>query len=136
MYIPIKTHKKDAKVPNYSKPFDVGADVFLTEDYTLLPGINKVPLGFSISLPQGIAGFVVPRSGTSVKKGVTAEIVPIDPSYIGEIHAILNNTTSDLVHLKKGTRPAQLILVPVVTATFTTAVLEPRGNNAFNSTGE
>ena len=42
---------------------DAGADVYMPYDCTLKPGeIKKIPLGFGIEIPDGLAGYVFPRS--------------------------------------------------------------------------
>lgn len=128
---PIRAHHNDA-----------GADVFacIPDEYDnkiLIPphSIKKVPLGFGLELPDGLVAFVVPRSGMSAIKGITAELVPIDSGYRGEIHAILHNTTNEFYSVEDEHKVAQLVIMPAILAQFTYELQEERGTKAFGSTG-
>ena len=56
-HAPVRAHDNDA-----------GADVFAPKDQTILPGqVCKLPLGFGLILPDGVAGYIFPRSSLSVK---------------------------------------------------------------------
>lgn len=124
------------KAPKREHYNDAGADVFASVSHVIPPhSIAKVPLGFGIELPTGFAAFVVPRSGMSANKGITAELVPIDSGYRGEIHAILYNATDSPYVVSHGDKIAQLVIVPVILASFTYLEQEERGTNAFGSSG-
>lgn len=117
---------------------DAGADVFANSEITVGPGqIGKVPVGFGIILPDGFVGLVLPRSGMTTNNGISAEPVPIDSGYTGEIHAILHNTNDYSITIKKNTKVAQLVIVPTVLADFVLddSNLEKRGTGGFGSTG-
>jgi len=130
-----KEKKSDVIVkPFYAKDLDVGADVSLPSHIDLKPGITKVPLNLSIELPNGFMGLILPRSGNS-SKGLTCEPVPIDPSYTGNIHAIVNNTTDKVIPLPGGYRIAQLVIIPIIRAEFVNKPLDVRGDAGFGSTG-
>lgn len=136
----IKAIDFGGKLPQRSHHNDAGADVFVNieEPIKLLPGESiKVPLGFGIELPDGMAAFVMPRSGLS-SKGITTELAPIDSGYRGEIHAIVtyDNYVDVPYTLEPNTRVGQLVIVPIVLAEFTFGNLgEERGANGFGSTG-
>lgn len=136
MKLKVELLRKGAKVPHYAKDLDVGADVFLPEGKDIVQGVSKIPLGIAVHIPNGYVGFVCPRSGTAGCRGLTTEIVPIDPSYTGEIHIIMNNTTGTIYRARQHERLAQLVIVPAVRAQFVVDELEQRGTKAFNSTGE
>ena len=96
--------------------------------------ITKIPLGFGLELPDGLAGFVFPRSGLS-SKGITCELPPVDSGYRGEIHAIVtNNSTEDFV-VNFSDRIGQLVIIPVIIPDFLTELGSDRGTGAFESTG-
>lgn len=104
------------------------------EDIHVFPGsIHKVRLGISVHLPNGYLGLVLPRSGQAMK-GINCAPVPIDPSYTGEIHALVHSATSRMI--EAGTRIAQLVIFPFVRAEFSQEPLEIRGDKGFNSTGD
>jgi len=114
---------------------DCGADVFAPDSLTLSPGCTaKVGLGFGLKIPVGYAGFVFTRSSFAAN-GVDCLLPPIDPSYTGEVHAIITNIGRDYYYISKGDRIGQLVILPCVIADFVTAPLEARGANGFGSTG-
>jgi dUTP pyrophosphatase len=129
-------------VPEYAHPGDAGADLHAAEAVTLAPGERAlVGTGVSIALPDGFAAFVVPRSGLAAKHGITVVNSPgtVDAGYRGEIKVTLLNT--DLQNpfpVTVGDRIAQLIIMPVVRATFVQVDRLPgsqRGEGGFGSTG-
>ncbi|MCS5720473.1 dUTP diphosphatase [Herbiconiux sp. CPCC 203407] len=131
-----------ANVPSYAHPGDAGADLLSAEAVTLEPGERRlVGTGVSIALPDGHAGFVVPRSGLAAKHGITVVNSPgtIDAGYRGEIKVILLNTDSRVPYdIAVGDRIAQLIVMPVTRAVFVPVQTLPgsdRGEGGFGSTG-
>lgn len=124
------------KAPRRAHANDAGADVYATEDVTLAPGQTfAMPLGFGLELPDGLCGFIFPRSGLS-KEGIVCELPPIDSGYRGEVHAIISNISNSTYEIKTGDRVGQLVITPVVLATFSTEVIKQRGDGAFASTGK
>ncbi len=122
--------------PKRAHDNDTGADVFMPYDCTLPPGhVETVHLGFGIALPDGMAGFVFPRSSMAAK-GLTCELPPIDPGYRGQIHAIISNVSSEVRHISKGERIGQIVLSPVIVADFVMALGEQRETGCFGSTGK
>lgn len=122
-----------SRMPQYAKDLDIGADLFLPEDVNIYPGPNKIPLGIAVHIPNGYVGFVLPRSGISTKFPFNVLSVPIDPSYTGEIHAIVHSSAA--IGFSAGDRIAQLVILPAVRAQFVTDVLGKRGDAGFGSTG-
>jgi dUTP pyrophosphatase len=124
--LPVRAHYNDA-----------GADVFANADIEIYPHeIRKVPLGIGLELPDGFVAFVLPRSGMSANSGITTEVVPIDSGYRGEIHAIVYNANDNKRVITKGTKIAQLVIVPVIIASFFIDEQLKRDTNAFGSTGD
>ena len=114
---------------------DAGADVFALVDYVLEPHTTtKIPLGFGLELPDGIAGYIFPRSGLS-SKGIVCEIPPVDSGYRGEVHAIVSNVSNIAYTVNKGDRIGQLVIMPVLTPDFVDELDNSRGAGAFSSTG-
>ena len=129
-------------VPVYSHPGDAGADLVSTEDLVLRPGHRAlVGTGVSIALPEGFAAFVMPRSGLAAKHGITVVNAPgtVDAGYRGEIKVSLLNTDLEAEHhVAVGDKIAQLVIMPVVRATFVPVPTLPesvRGVDGHGSTG-
>lgn len=130
------------QTPAYARPGDAGADLRSSESLVLRPGERAlVGTGISFALPEGYAAFVVPRSGLSVKHGITVLNSPgtIDAGYRGEIKVpLLNTDTSEAFRIEPGDRIAQLIVMPVSNAVFVPVAALPeseRGAGGFGSTG-
>ena len=120
----------------FQKHFDdVGADVRLLTDIIIPPRSTKMTgLGFGVEIPNGLAGFIFPRSGLN-SRGVTMYYSPIDPGYRGEIKAILYNSTDEGVCLSKGDRIGQLVVLPFVPVDHVWDLESTRGTGGFGSTG-
>lgn len=128
--------------PTYAHPGDAGADITAAESVTLAPGERAlVKTGLSIALPAGFVAFVMPRSGLALKHGITLVNSPgtIDAGFRGELGVIMLNTDqSTPFHIEAGDRIAQLVIQPVVRATFVPVEELPgthRGAGGFGSTG-
>lgn len=128
--------------PAYAHPGDAGADLVAAEAVELAPGQRAtVGTGLSMALPDGFAGFVVPRSGLAAKHGITVVNSPgtVDAGYRGEIRVTLLNTDTSVPYsVAVGDRIAQLVIMPVTRATFIPVETLPgshRGDAGFGSTG-
>ncbi len=132
--------------PGYATPGSVGLDLRADLDapsLTIAPGARAaIPTGIAIEIDQpGIAGFVFSRSGLGAKHGLTVAqgVGVIDPDYRGEIIVWLLNTAAEPQTVTAHERIAQLILMPVHTATIL-AVDElgdtRRGCGGFGHTGK
>ena len=105
------------------------------------PGeIVLIPLGFAMALPDNYEAQVRPRSGLGTKFGVTLPNSPgtIDADYRGEVSVPLINHGKEPFVVETNMRIAQMIIAPVVQATF--EVVEEldetmRGAGGFGSTG-
>lgn len=124
------------KAPTRAHYNDAGADVHSTHDHLIKPHETvKIPLGFGVKLPDGFAAYVFPRSGLA-SKGIVCEIPPIDSGYTGEIHAIVHNGSDDEYQIFEGDRIGQLVITPVILATFSDEVFEERGATGFGASGK
>ena len=108
---------------------------------TLAPGDRLgVPTGWSMELPPGFEAQVRPRSGLSLKHGVTVVNAPgtIDSDYRGEVVVLLVNLGRQPHTISPGDRMAQLVIAPVSRATVEEAVElsnTERGAGGFGHTG-
>ena len=128
--------------PSYAHPGDAGADLVSATDVVLAPGERAtVPTGVALALPDGYAGFVVPRSGLAARLGVTTLNAPgtVDAGYRGEVRVTLLNTDRErTVHLRAGDRVAQLVVQRVERVRFVEVARLPdsaRGAGGHGSTG-
>jgi dUTP diphosphatase len=110
-------------VPTYARPGDAGADLVAREGVTLAAGGGRaaVGTGIAIELPEGWAGFVLPRSGLAARHGVTCLNAPglIDSGYRDEIRVVLVNHDPDAAYeVRRGDRIAQLVVQPVTSVSW------------------
>lgn len=140
--VPLKQIDQDLPVPAYAYVGDGGVDLRATCDDVIQPFERKlVPCGVATAIPQGFAGFVLPRSGLAIKHGVSLVNAPglIDSNYRGEIQAILVNLDAHTsFEIKRGDRIAQLVIMRVAEAVFDVCNELPetdRGAGGFGSSG-
>lgn len=137
-------HADDLPLPAYESADAAGADLraAVIDDHVITVGAKAlIPTGLMIALPQGFEAQVRPRSGLAAKHAVTVLNTPgtIDADYRGEIHVILINHGSDPFTVERGMRIAQMVIAPVVQASFSLADALPetvRGSGGFGSTGK
>ncbi len=116
-------------------------DVLSAEDVTLAPGArHAVATGLAVAIPPGYEIQVRPRSGLALRHGVTVPNTPgtIDSDYRGELKVILINLGAEDFVIRRGDRVAQLVLAPVVRASWLKVdELDEtrRGEGGFGSTG-
>lgn len=127
---------------SYAKPGDAGADLRAGETVTLAPFERRlVGTGVRVALPEGTVGMVTPRSGLAWRAGLSIVNAPgiVDSGYRGEIKVCLINLDPEIpIEIEAGDRIAQLVIVPVVAATFmpTEALDETeRGDGGYGSSG-
>jgi dUTP pyrophosphatase len=105
----------DLPLPQYAKPGDAGMDLRAREGAVLgrAGGRALVPTGLALAIPQGYAGFVLPRSGLALKHGISIVNAPglIDAGYRDELKVVLLNTDpTDDYEIHRGDRIAQLVI--------------------------
>ena len=134
--------RKEAALPAQAYPGDAGLDLVACERVTLGPGERAVvPTGVAVSIPEGYAGLVTPRSGLAARHGISVVNGPglVDSGYRGELKAILLNTdANEAFTVEPGMRIAQLVLVPVATARLVEVAKlagSTRGTDGFGSSG-
>lgn len=141
--VPVVALTDRASIPRYAHDGDAGCDLVATEDVLLAPGGGRasVGCGIAVAIPEGHAGFVLPRSGLALNHGVTCLNAPglIDAGYRGELRVVLVNLDPvEPFAVHAGDRVAQLVIQRVEHAQFARAdALEgsARGGGGFGSTG-
>jgi dUTP pyrophosphatase len=111
----------DVELPIYVSDGSSGADVRAKHAQTILPGRSGlVATGLTVEIPPGYEIQVRPRSGLALRSQITVLNTPgtIDADYRGEIAIILMNHGTEPFHVEPGMRIAQLVLAPVVRASF------------------
>ncbi len=140
--IEIKLLYSTVSPPDQAYHGDAGVDLKSRIDVDLAPGARAlVPTGIAISIPDGHAGFVQPRSGLAIHHGVSLVNAPglIDSKYRGEISVIMiNHDLNETFSVKTGEKIAQLVIQEVVTPEF--QVVDEldqtdRGVGGFGSSG-
>ncbi|WP_299294103.1 dUTP diphosphatase [uncultured Tateyamaria sp.] len=99
-----------------------------------------IPTGLAMAIPHGFEVQIRPRSGLALKNGIALVNSPgtIDSDYRGPVGIILLNTSDVPFRVTHGMRIAQMVMAPVVQASFQEVdVLDhtDRGAGGFGSTG-
>lgn len=111
-------------LPVYQTSGAVGFDLYSRVDMEIAPrSLGLVPLNVVVAVPQGYMLLVVPRSSTPKKKHLLIPhgIGVIDQDYCGPADELLfqgYNFSDDPVHIVRGERIAQGLLVKVGIADF------------------
>lgn len=122
----IKLLNENARPPSRGSREAAGLDLHadLTNEDSYQPDITKkfitlgpgerrlVKCGFAMSIEPGYEAQVRPRSGLSLKSGITVHNAPgtIDSDYRGEVGVILWNTSKDQFAIRHGDRIAQMVI--------------------------
>lgn len=132
-------------LPAYATPGSAGLDLraCLDEAITLEPGQTLlVPTGLAIHIEDpGYAAVILPRSGLGHKHGVVLGnlVGLIDSDYQGQLMISTWNRGATAFTLNPLERLAQMVIVPVVQATFNIVddfAQSERGSGGFGSTGK
>lgn len=145
--VPTLLKSPTAKLPQRANTFDAGADLYLTEDVTLLQDeVVMVDCEISIALPEGTVGLIFSRSSNAKKHVSLANGVGvIDSGYRGNIKLPLLYTPNIEMPvsttLSEGERVAQIVVLPVELTQFVeVSTLSPssddRGVGGFGSTSQ
>jgi dUTP pyrophosphatase len=128
---------------------DVGLDIKCIEDFVIPPGKTlKIRTGLMLAKgPDSNIGSVflkIEDRSSMALKGIFSHGGIIDPTYRGEFHVILFNSSNEPYEGKQGDRIAQGVVYPaafnynwcVMTCEETDEVQQtPRGEGKFGSTG-
>jgi len=133
-----------AQMPAYATPGSAGLDLraCLSEPLALAPGAwQLVPTGMAIHLADpGYAALILPRSGLGHKHGIVLGnlVGLIDSDYQGELMVSAWNRSATAFTIAPMERIAQLVIVPVVQASFNLVdefAASQRGAGGYGSTG-
>ena len=133
-----------AQLPAYATPGSAGLDLraCIHDALVLAPGQTAlIPVGLAMHIGDpGLAAMILPRSGLGHKHGIVLGnlVGLIDSDYQGPLMVSCWNRGSEPFTVQPLERIAQLVIVPVVQASF--RVVESfdrsaRGAGGFGSTG-
>ena len=130
-------------LPEYKTQGASGMDLSaaISKPVTLKPLERKlIPTGIKIELPIGLEAQIRPRSGLSIKNGITLIncVGTIDADYRGEICVPLVNLSNQDFTINQGDRIAQMVICPVILPQIKIVeelAQSARGAGGFGSTG-
>jgi dUTP diphosphatase len=115
--LPVRRLRDEATLPTQAYVGDAGLDLAACDRHEVGPGERAViPTGLAVEIPEGYAGFVLPRSGLAARHGITLLNAPglIDSGYRGELQVVFVNTdANDTFVVEPGMRIAQLVVLAV-----------------------
>jgi len=115
--VALRRLRPEAVLPHQAYEGDAGVDLAACEGAVLEPGARAViATGLAVEIPDGYAGFVLPRSGLAARHGIGVVNSPglIDSGYRGEIRVVLINSDREVAFaVEPGMRIAQLVIAPV-----------------------
>jgi dUTP pyrophosphatase len=141
MKIPVTRQDPTHSIPARGRSGDAGVDLAASAAVEIAPGERAlVPTGIAVAIPEGFAGFVLPRSGLAVNHGVTVINAPglIDSGYRGELKVGVVNHGDVPFVISVGDRIAQLVVMAVVSPEYVEVEeldTTSRGTGGFGSTG-
>ena len=135
-------NKSQHPLPKYQTELSAGMDLYANLDESIpLKSLERklIPTGLFLELPEGYEAQVRPRSGLSIKNGITVLNSPgtIDADYRGEIGVILVNLSTENFNINNGDRIAQLVIAKYETAVWQEVSeinATERGAGGFGST--
>ncbi|MFH1846253.1 MAG: dUTP diphosphatase [Candidatus Omnitrophota bacterium] len=118
-----KETARDLPIPEYATLGASGVDLYADVDEKTIIRAGEIRLiscGIYIELPLGYEAEIRPRSGLSLKHGITLVNSPgtIDSDYRGLISLIIINMGKNDFEVKRGMRLAQMVIREVTYAEF------------------
>lgn len=130
-------------IPRRAHPDDAGLDLSAATDIEIAPGCAcAVNTGIRMAIPKGYVGLLCLRSGFAVDNPdlcLVNNVGIIDSGYTGNIRAVFENVGSGDCKIRRGTRFAQLVIVPCLLGSpqFVENLEDTeRGDGGFGSTGK
>ncbi len=131
-------------LPEYKTEGAAGMDLCaaISEPVILKPLERKlIPTGLKIELEHGYEAQIRPRSGLSIKHGITLIncVGTIDEDYRGEVCIPVVNISNEEYTIEPDERIAQMVITTVEQAKIevvTQLSLTSRGEGGFGSTGK
>ena len=108
-------NKSNHPLPKFSTPGSAGLDIRanISKPILLKPMQRRlISTGLFLEIPNGFEAQIRPRSGLSLKKGITVLNSPgtIDSDYRGEVGIILINLSLEDFLINDGDRIAQMVI--------------------------
>lgn len=140
----IKRLENNKNVPEYKTAGAAGMDLCAAiEEPVILKPLERtlIPTGLKIELEHGYEAQIRPRSGLSIKHGITLIncVGTIDEDYRGEVCVPVVNLSNEAYTIEPQERVAQMIIARVEQAEIevVTELTETvRGAGGFGSTGK
>jgi len=120
--VKFKRLMQGAKIPEYETKGAAGCDISipLTREMILFPfEVTSVSTGFAVQIPENFEAQIRSRAGMA-RKGIVVANAPatIDSEHTGEIKLLLLNVTDKPVKIYPDQKVAQMVLSPVIKASF------------------
>lgn len=140
----LKIRRLDSTIPlpSYGTDDAAGFDLAAAADVTVAPGrVALVRTGLVIEVPTGHFLGIFARSSTPLKRGllVANGVGVVDPDYSGpndEIMIQVLNFTATAVHVQRGDRLAQGVVLPAPRVTWQEVeAIRPATRGGFGATG-
>ena len=140
----VKKLNPKVQLPSYKTQGSSGMDLmaFIDKPISILPQNSElIPTGLSIAIPNNTEVQIRPRSGLASKNNISVLNTPgtVDSDYRGELKVILYNHGNKEFIVNNEDRIAQIVLVPIIKASFEEVENLPetiRGEGGFGSTGK
>ena len=144
MILKIKRLENNKSVPEYKTEGAAGMDLCaaISEPVTLQPlERTLIPTGLKIELEHGYEAQIRPRSGMSIKHGITLIncVGTIDEDYRGEVCVPVVNISNEAYTIQPEERIAQMVIAKYEQAKIevvTELTETERGTGGFGSTGK
>ena len=118
--------------------WDAGFDLYAREDATIFRhGSYTFDTGVHMAIEPGFAGVIISKSGLNRFQNAQSEGL-VDAGYSGSIHVTLYNHGSSMLHIKKGQKISQIVILPIAKPEIEIVdSLEEteRGDGGFGSSG-
>ncbi|OGH99200.1 MAG: deoxyuridine 5'-triphosphate nucleotidohydrolase [Candidatus Melainabacteria bacterium RIFOXYA12_FULL_32_12] len=143
MKLKVRRLEHNISLPEYATQGSAGMDLTaaISEPVEFKPFERKlIPTGIIIELPHGFEAQIRPRSGLSIKHGMTLVncVGTIDEDYRGEVCVPMINLSQETYTIQPGDRIAQMIIAPVQKADIIEIeelTATARSSGGFGSTG-
>ena len=139
--VKIKRFDKELPLPEYKSQEAACFDLYVRVTTTIQPGeVGYVPLNIAIDMPKGYWAMLAPRGSTHKLKILQANSIGIgDSDFRGnnnEYHFPAYNFDSKPITIERGTRMAQMMILPVPKVKFTEVdQLTNPDRGSYGSTG-
>lgn len=113
MKIKVKKFHEKAVIPKYATFGAAAMDLTITDVDLLQDNHVKYYFGLGFEIPDGYAGFIVPRSSCYKQSQILSNCIGvIDSDYRGEVSAVMIGDRLDKMY-QVGERAAQIFFLPV-----------------------